>query len=54
VKGQTWIPSVNEQALDWRANFRRHDVEPYKQSKLHGLSPRVNYTDQAIAACRRS
>jgi hypothetical protein len=23
-------------------------------NKLHGLSPRVNYTDQATAACRRS
>jgi hypothetical protein len=22
--------------------------------KLHGLSPRVNYTDRATAACRRS
>jgi hypothetical protein len=25
-----------------------------KQNKLHGLSPRANYTDRAIAACRRS
>jgi hypothetical protein len=24
------------------------------KKKLHGLSPRVNYTDRAIAACRRS
>jgi hypothetical protein len=23
-------------------------------TKLHGLSPRVNYTDRATAACRRS
>jgi hypothetical protein len=23
-------------------------------NKLHGLSPRANYTDQATAACRRS
>jgi hypothetical protein len=25
-----------------------------KKTKLHGLSPRANYTDRAIAACRRS
>jgi hypothetical protein len=25
-----------------------------KQNKLHGLSPRANYTDLATAACRRS
>jgi hypothetical protein len=25
-----------------------------KQKKLHGLSPRANYTDRATAACRRS
>jgi hypothetical protein len=25
-----------------------------KKKKLHGLSPRVNYTDRATAACRRS
>jgi hypothetical protein len=25
-----------------------------KQNKLHGLSPRANYTDRATAACRRS
>jgi hypothetical protein len=30
-------------------------VEPTtKQNKLHGLSPRANYTDRATAACRRS
>jgi hypothetical protein len=25
-----------------------------KQTKLHGLSPRANYTDRATSACRRS
>jgi hypothetical protein len=25
-----------------------------KETKLHGLSPRANYTDRATAACRRS
>jgi hypothetical protein len=32
-------------------------IDPrYKQqtNKLHGLSPRVNYTNRATAACRRS
>jgi hypothetical protein len=24
------------------------------KNKLHGLSPRANYTDRATAACRRS
>jgi hypothetical protein len=26
----------------------------HKKTKLHGLSPRANYTDRATAACRRS
>jgi hypothetical protein len=26
----------------------------HKQNKLHGLSPRANYTDRATAASRRS
>jgi hypothetical protein len=25
-----------------------------KKNKLHGLSPRANYTDRATVACRRS
>jgi hypothetical protein len=28
--------------------------KPKKKTKLHGLSPRPNYTDRATAACRRS
>jgi hypothetical protein len=32
-----------------------HTSQTTKQTnKLHGLSPRANYTDQATAACRRS
>jgi hypothetical protein len=27
---------------------------PINEKKLHGLSPRANYTDRATAACRRS
>jgi hypothetical protein len=26
----------------------------YKKKKLHGQSPRANYTDRATAACQRS
>jgi hypothetical protein len=29
-------------------------VYKLKKTKLHGLSPRANYTDRATAACRRS
>jgi hypothetical protein len=29
-------------------------TEKNKKTKLHGLSPRANYTDRATAACRRS
>jgi hypothetical protein len=31
-----------------------HDITKLKKTKLHGLSPRANYTDRATAACRRS
>jgi hypothetical protein len=30
------------------------DVMYKKKTKLHGLSPRANYTDRATATCRRS
>jgi hypothetical protein len=33
--------------------FRNTAVFKLK-TKLHGLSPRANYTDRATAACRRS
>jgi hypothetical protein len=29
-------------------------VSIHQTNKLHGLSPRANYTDRATAACRRS
>jgi hypothetical protein len=32
----------------------RSFINKTKKEKLHGLSPRVNYTDRATAACRRS
>jgi hypothetical protein len=30
------------------------EMVPIKKTKLHGLSPRANYTDRATAACRGS
>jgi hypothetical protein len=35
-------------------NILYGDSEINSKTKLHGLSPRVNYTDRATAACRRS
>jgi hypothetical protein len=32
----------------------RHFIADGYKKKLHGLSPRANYTDRATAACRRS
>jgi hypothetical protein len=29
-------------------------IKTTRKTKLHGLSPRANYTDRATAACRRS
>jgi hypothetical protein len=34
--------------------YYRHEPKKKTKKKLHGLSPRANYTDRAIAACRRS
>jgi hypothetical protein len=31
-----------------------HKTKLKLKAKLHGLSPRANYTDRATAACRRS
>jgi hypothetical protein len=38
------------QTLCWMLNL----YKPSKKKKLHGLSPRANYTDRATAASRRS
>jgi hypothetical protein len=35
------------------ANYHLYRIDKTK-TKLHGLSPRANYTDRATAACRRS
>jgi CBS-domain-containing membrane protein len=37
--------------MRWMNLSRKRAV---KKKKLHGLSPRANYTDRATAACRRS
>jgi hypothetical protein len=37
--------------LQWDCNKNNKKL---KKTKLHGLSPRANYTDRATAACRRS
>jgi hypothetical protein len=29
-------------------------INKQQRNKLHGLSPRANYTDRAVAACRRN
>jgi hypothetical protein len=44
---QTWNPSSTLTSLT------SHKTKKTK-TKLHGLSPRANYTDRATAACRRS
>jgi hypothetical protein len=39
-------PTVENESL--------HEISKKTKTKLHGLSPRKNYTDRATAACRRS
>jgi hypothetical protein len=41
-------------ASRWRAERSSEISEISKKTKLHGLSPRANYTDRATDACRRS
>jgi hypothetical protein len=45
--------TTNSQEL---SHFRPHKCPSITdlKKKLHGLSPRANYTDRAIAACRRN
>jgi hypothetical protein len=38
----------------WSASWARSVLLNVKKTKLHGLSPRANYTDWVTAACRRS
>jgi hypothetical protein len=43
--------------LNWNEQEKQLFIEStqnLEQKKLHGLSPRANYTDRATAACRRS
>jgi hypothetical protein len=57
----TWPEIALHQVLIrlWFSEFRncrcQYCIRDYiSEKKLHGLSPRANYTDQEIAACRRS
>jgi hypothetical protein len=43
------IHSVFQNSANWLVKYAET-----KQNKLHGLSPRANYTDRATAACRRT
>jgi hypothetical protein len=64
VRYTTRPPSVNRPStqfgiLDISQPFRpprpvRRIALLIKKTKLHGLSPRANYTDRATVACRRS
>jgi hypothetical protein len=50
--GQTSAP-----AKAWKSKQVRrggYSVKKKQTNKLHGLSPRANYTDRATAACRRN
>jgi hypothetical protein len=59
-----WVQGLSGWVVDPTTHLflvtRLRMVEPLlhsskqKQNKLHGLSPRANYTDRATAACRRS
>jgi hypothetical protein len=41
---------IQIKGLQKYTNHEKHKTK----TKLHGLSPRANYTDRAAAACRRS
>jgi hypothetical protein len=53
------VPGIEPGPLDlWPGTVttkpQRRSYFLLKKTKLHGLSPRANYTDRATAACRRS
>jgi hypothetical protein len=51
------LESRKERAFGKTKTYVKYEgtvVPKTKQNKLHGLSPRANYTDRATAACRRS
>jgi hypothetical protein len=58
-QGHTFRPSVfnltEGAAVNISVSLFRFRLDLIKlKLKLHGLSPRANYTDRATAACRRS
>jgi hypothetical protein len=60
VKQRTLVDSWTNRTLSGFRNSTLNPdrmligLPPLKKTKLHGLSPRANYTDLATAACRRS
>jgi hypothetical protein len=45
---------IGEAASKQQASATAKTFKTQTTNKLHGLSPRANYTDRATAACRRS
>jgi hypothetical protein len=68
ASGLNYVPAEDRQnpvsetscfQIKERTMYSSKNCDSYKKTalqtnKLHGLSPRVNYTDRATAACRRS
>jgi hypothetical protein len=46
--------NLQRQLCLWTRPYWIETLKLKKKTKLHGLSPRANYTDRATAACRRS
>jgi hypothetical protein len=47
-------PEAIGQEVGWTPRAGLDDMKKKERKKLHGLSPRTNYTDRATAACQRS
>jgi hypothetical protein len=45
---------IVDQCASWKIFSGADNLILLKKTKLHGPSPRANYTDRATAACRRS
>jgi hypothetical protein len=53
-KSALWFIRHVECELLWHSETHRIATKTKQKNKLHGLSPRANYTDRATAAWRRS
>jgi hypothetical protein len=49
-----WTVNQNSETEEVKENMQGIRLYIKTKTKLHGLSPRANYTDRATAACRRS